>query len=687
MKASIGRRVRIGKGGVACVALVAGIVMTGCNAAPAGGGGGTPANAPPAGGGDSGPYTITGRDFSIPLGEGGRFDLSASGVAARTALAVELFTQLPSDAPSAATLSLTASDAQVGGGADQTVTVTTYIGSSSSLDPCGEGENVGSFVLSTSGGAVGVMSGSISLTATAVAYARTGSFTLCLEAVGEADALLSVGALTLVFGTGTVPTPGPEPEPEPDPTTTVLFTQYTNPGDPLLFSASTPDGEQLEYYAEKDEDGYPTKIVAMRYQSPDKVGTDEGTWVHFDDAARPNRFIGDDGTILDLAWTSDTEFVLSGVTGDGAVQINTAIDLNEPADETAKRIAASVARSRLGLPLQLEMIDLSQAGPGMCLESDVIKRNLTASAASSSASVYIQVMRCGAGVDDASVFVLYDNPYGGPFGAAYPAEPTGSSGTYRASLPMPAPAMDGQKAEDICRDAIGKLGTACTMAGPLGAVSGTWLCAKVSAAIDLSIFGPTGEAIPIFAACETGLAAYLAVCAAIGTGPVDAPPGTPGIGDFVCDHIKSVVEFTTQPVSELKELKAYARVPGKGQKESVSHRVSSLGPFPTLTIDFGGDVSIDSFSTNPPDPGPGQGYVAEVLISCATGASVTIAVSGSDNYSNSVTTEVPGELYKATLSVPGGQEGVRDTISVLVIPSLLEGLEAPSVSKTIGVVF
>jgi hypothetical protein len=224
--------------------------------------------------------------------------------------------------------------------------------------------------------------------------------------------------------------------------------------------------------------------------------------------------------------------------------------------------------------------------------------------------------------------------------------------------------------------------------GPfVAAVNGTWLCLQISVAIDLVAAGPTGEGIPIMAACETALAVYLTMCAAMGTGPVDAPPGTPGFSDFVCENIKKVVDVAAAPEPVTMEIQAFANVPGQGLKSSGPQIVKSTGPFPDFVIDFGGSPSIDSFTTNPADPGPGQGYVAEVKVSCATGGNVTIAVSGTDGYSNSVTVDIPDALYTATLSVPGGGEGVTDTISVLVQPSLLEGLEQPGVSKTIAVVF
>lgn len=67
---------------------------------------------------------------------------------------------------------------------------------------------------------------------------------------------------------------------------------------------------------------------------------------------------------------------------------------------------------------------------------------------------------------------------------------------------------------------------------------------------------------------------------------------------------------------------------------------------------------------SPADPGPNQDVTVTAQISPATaGVPVNMSVSGTDGYSNSIetTTDASG---RASLSIPGGAEGVTDTVTV-----------------------
>ncbi|HUU83152.1 MAG TPA: hypothetical protein VM243_06570 [Phycisphaerae bacterium] len=677
------------------------LLLPACTTVSSGGNGDGDGPADDQGGG----FTITGETFSAPIGQTGQFQLDAAGGQDRTAARIDIFSQMPTDSPSQATLFIEPQNVQFTGQAGA-ASVRAYIAPAGSASPCDEGLDVGAFALSYDGSAFTASVTDLPLTGSALSYVRSGAFAICLAATGDMNATLQITTLAVRFAppVGPVPDGGDTPEPdggdtpEPDgdepPVNEIAFTQYTNAGDPLMFSATTPEGENLEYYAEKDADGFPVRLTAMRHQSAEQVGTDEATWIHFGEDDRPNRFIGSDGSIIDMQWSSDTEVLVTGVTGDGSYQINTLLDLEEGLDDqTQKYIAARLRAAAQGSPRAGRRITLTPqecqaiADSGMCLETDVIKRPATTHKAAAGAAVNVEVIRCGATVDDASVYLAYDSPWSGGTARSYPAFPLGLGGGYQATIPLPEPAVDGQTVQDMCAKFKADIDALCTVSPAVAAVSGTWLCLKLSAAIDLVAGGPTGEAVPIFAACETALTVYLGMCAAMGTGPVSAPPGTPGISDFVCNNIKKVVDVLAAPEPVSMEIQAYANVPGQGLKTSGPQIVSSIGPFPNFSIDFGGSPSIDSFSTSPADPGPDEGYVAEVKVSCASGGTVTIAVAGTDDYSDSVTADITSEEYVGTLTVPGGDAGVTDTISVLVQPSLLDGLEQPSVSKTIALVF
>jgi hypothetical protein len=78
-------------------------------------------------------------------------------------------------------------------------------------------------------------------------------------------------------------------------------------------------------------------------------------------------------------------------------------------------------------------------------------------------------------------------------------------------------------------------------------------------------------------------------------------------------------------------------------------------------------------SANPPDPGPQQDVVMTIgLIPAKAGIDITYSMTGSDGYSKSdtVPTDENGQI---SFTIPGGAEGVTDSISVSVPSEGLEG--------------
>lgn len=77
---------------------------------------------------------------------------------------------------------------------------------------------------------------------------------------------------------------------------------------------------------------------------------------------------------------------------------------------------------------------------------------------------------------------------------------------------------------------------------------------------------------------------------------------------------------------------------------------------------------IIKVTINPPDPGPWENVVVTAnILNSVTGTSVNWSVSGTDGYSNSgtSTTDENGDI---SFSIPGGGEGVTDTVTITVGP-------------------
>jgi hypothetical protein len=76
-----------------------------------------------------------------------------------------------------------------------------------------------------------------------------------------------------------------------------------------------------------------------------------------------------------------------------------------------------------------------------------------------------------------------------------------------------------------------------------------------------------------------------------------------------------------------------------------------------------GDYSL-LVVTTPADPGPGESVLVTAQINPAeSGVAITMSVTGTDGYSDSLETTTDGS-GQATLSIPGGEEGVTDTVTV-----------------------
>ncbi len=182
-----------------CVCLTIVACTSGGGGGGGGGGGQPPGNGPDAGPDDSG-LVITGASYPVPLGASGALDLTGEDHSDTAEVRVELFTQVPTDAPSACTLSLAADDVRVSGQSEsQTLTVAVFVDSGTSNTPCTSGEEVGAFTVVADGTDVVVGVSEISLAGAALSDVRSGLFGLCLAATGESDATLQITQIGLAF--------------------------------------------------------------------------------------------------------------------------------------------------------------------------------------------------------------------------------------------------------------------------------------------------------------------------------------------------------------------------------------------------------------------------------------------------------------------------------------------------------
>jgi hypothetical protein len=125
---------------------------------------------------------------------------------------------------------------------------------------------------------------------------------------------------------------------------------------------------------------------------------------------------------------------------------------------------------------------------------------------------------------------------------------------------------------------------------------------------------------------------------------------------------------------------AKAQHPKLGSKE-VKINASAGTAILKGVINYEGNAGISSLSTEPIDPAPGESYLIRAKTLCGpAGAQLTLSIVGNDGYANDTTVTLSETVQEATLSVPGANQGVKDTITAELSGSVTD-------SKTLTITF
>lgn len=434
------------------------------------------------------------------------------------------------------------------------------------------------------------------------------------------------------------------------------FTLFSNPEDPLLLRAKKPNGDIVEYFGEKDENGIPTALTSITVRTADG----QVTRIKLDEQARPVQIIASNGVVFQIRWLSATNILLTAISPEGSVQVNVAIDLTKI--PSSQKPFSSTTSSWSSLPLTRNSPIARTRRSNTVLEaltspkSAMGFKTLAATTASTNASL-VNVTRCGSPVNNADVLMTVIPPNGD--GYTIPAVLTQVQGQYKATIPTkPSPA---QSAEDLCVKVAEVLSKGCDALQVFPPGSELYICLQLAAAV--AAIGTPAAGAAILAACEAAFLIATTYCNTLGySGPV---PGGTSIAESLCKNVSEVVDSFTEGNLYMFPL---VFIPGEGLIDdgTTGQNAPSSGPFPTFNVDAGGSVKIASFTTTPADPAPFQNYIAEALIECAPpGTVVTISVSGTDGYFNKSSVTISGDA-NVTLTVPGAEESVVDTITVQV---------------------
>lgn len=448
----------------------------------------------------------------------------------------------------------------------------------------------------------------------------------------------------------------PPPPPAPQPVENA-YTLFVNPADKHLLQASNSDGSVVDYFGAKDANGLVKSITSAIVTLPDG----HTQTIQYDASARPVHVFGQDGSDLSFTWISDTQLVVSALTGgEESFRVNVPIDL-----QTSK-VSSSLAAASLAPAGETPLTGQLSPSP-----SGQLAMSASTSSSMTTATGLIHVTQCGAPVSDAEVFVYVKKlgPLlpGETLQTFYLATPTANPGEYEVLLPI-SPSNAGANTEEILNALADALGKVCELSEPIEAYGPNVICPALATAAGVVLKSPTAAA-KVAAVCESGVAALVAACKVA---------GQPGGGELIQVLNKAVKYVVDALANDSYDMTATATlstgkfIQGSAVKYTVGEDV------PTLNLDDMGSVKITSFTTDPVSPASSQGYAATAGITCAAPDTlVTMSVVGTDGYTNSTTQKITGN-GTVTLEVPGGAQGVHDTITVQV---------ADGPSQTIGLVF
>ncbi len=409
------------------------------------------------------------------------------------------------------------------------------------------------------------------------------------------------------------------------------FTVMTNASDPQLLSATTPHGDVIDLYGERAENGLPLKIDQMVITNK----TNEEQTFLLDSLLRPTDIFAHNGVRFHLDWLSAHAFALTAYSNDGETQINTFVDLQQ---SLGKRSTQASAKRRSG-KLKLDF----KVPPALAKKSSTAgKCNLYLTQCDIPADAYAWV----------SVMANLGN-----FNRHIPAKKI-STGHYQVSIPNNI--AGSVNTAEICGKIASMAGLLCdiTQAGTGGLALATAMCVRLSGAAG-AVSGGTATA-PVMIACEAVAAGLVLYCNTLGG---SAAPGAPSLASQLCN-----ASFLNTNFTENIELRGViAGLPNN--LYSTVFTVDPDGPYPDIHMNIGSVPGISGFVLEPSAPVAGQEYQAVSEAFCLPlAARVTLSISGTDGYDDSVTYFVsqPEKFGKFVLTVPGAESGIEDVCTVTI---------------------
>lgn len=415
---------------------------------------------------------------------------------------------------------------------------------------------------------------------------------------------------------------------EEEPQSTYEF--YTNPTDPTIAMVTQEDGTEVMYFGTKDADGIPLELQMITVKYP---GENDTYKVVMKEDGTPGKIITTEGSIFEFEPISEKEFYMSIVSSTGEIRIDTKVNIDSLDNLKAFDEAVLPQGTQPRACTEVKAPAYSAFSENAIQEK---QKNILGN------KLVVNMTICGKNVPSIYITpVLFIKPPVGQM-LVSPGMGTGQ-GEYSFMLPQPSPPS--QKIQEICSKAGLVLAGVCPL---LPFTPKSAICPLISKLIEQQ-FSNAKDKASITNVCQKA---------------VDILPKLCKIDDEVglANFCEVAGEVYLNPNPDQYTYLLLVQAEGKMYEVPLDGFNPNTGG--TITYDIPGEFNVLELKTDPKDPGPAEGYTAMAAFECPSpqGTQMTLSVTGSDGYSDAVTTTATtGGIM--TLYVPGGAEKIRDVIT------------------------
>jgi hypothetical protein len=436
--------------------------------------------------------------------------------------------------------------------------------------------------------------------------------------------------------------------------TKTTFVLHSNPDDPVLLEATTPDGERIVLVGEKDDNGRPQKADFFHIIDRDGKITD----VHLEDDGLPGRAVDESGARIDFIWDDNiTSVHLIAVSGGGESQVSINIDL-----ESANESLTNDLRKRRDASRHTNWGDSNS-------EADIIRsgarynRQVTQDHV---AVATINVTTCGIPESDTSVgaevsvgFVETTKRYTSV--SQLIGKETETEGVYIMKIPLQPTIQRPDTCKAVNNFVRGICRSQNTQAmGNMKEIS-TTICLELQFPLHLRQKGTISNL------CKNAFKGYNVYCNQFDNSNGEDSSKENDQSKGLCDVVTGITDSALGLQAGVTVLVRPYAVFGSSGKVFAENRTVELAPGSVGEFEVANPMDspvVESLVVTPVDPAPGESYVVMTTYRCVSPTTnITMHIIGTDEYEK---TETCFGGRSCILYVPGAEALVEDNVTVSI---------------------